>query len=404
MKAKRSLFLNILIALILLSGTIQAKWYTDSRFKFKIDVPSNWTSNIYTEGTDKVYDFTSPDQNIAIQLRAFEAGDGVSAKVISDLMDEGITGEGASQVNRSQDEINGTKGELGVYTNNFDGQDMVLITFSTVQNNIGYMFLIVVPSNVLDQKSAEIDAILNTFTINSVAQVRIDKPATQQLTIGNIILGKTLSGKTNLSDITTEFNTDTPVFYAVFDWTGNGYGKSLEARWIFADGNVLIDRVYYDFPNQKGGSSNTSLSIPDDGWPEGNYSLELYMDGNLVKSKNFTVVEKTDKNMGGLLGGTSVGGSGSDDVTGKYNFVSRSDGKSLVNYHYIQINSNGTYSEKYNPKNSGSYVGGTDGTWKVNGNQLINTHQGGRISDTYTINGNELIRVSDDGVKFTFRK
>lgn len=51
-------------------------------------------------------------------------------------------------------------------------------------------------------------------------------------------------------------------------------------------------------------------------------------------------------------------------VIGKFNFVSRSDGQMLVNYHYIEIFPDGSFEEKYQPKGD-TYIGEQQGTWKV---------------------------------------
>ncbi|MDF1551167.1 MAG: carboxypeptidase regulatory-like domain-containing protein, partial [Bacteroidales bacterium] len=90
-------------------------------------------------------------------------------------------------------------------------------------------------------------------------------------------------------------------------------------------------------------------------------------------------------------------------IEGRYNFTGRSDNQSLVNYHYIELSANGKYIEKYQPKNSPNYVGGTEGTWKVSGDKLILTTASGSVADTYTIKGNKLIYESG-GIIFTFSK
>jgi hypothetical protein len=90
------------------------------------------------------------------------------------------------------------------------------------------------------------------------------------------------------------------------------------------------------------------------------------------------------------------------DITGKYNFESRSDGKSLVNYHTIEINSDGSYKEAYQPKGD-TYVGGSTGTWALNNNTLILTDEGG-ISVEYKVDGNKLIMGSDSDIEFVFSK
>ncbi len=90
------------------------------------------------------------------------------------------------------------------------------------------------------------------------------------------------------------------------------------------------------------------------------------------------------------------------NVVGTYDFESRSDGQRLVSYHRISVNADGNYQEDYTPIGS-NYVGGTKGTWKVDGDKLILTSVGG-LSETYKIDGNMIIRTCDDGIVFKFRK
>ncbi len=295
MRTKNLFTISFLVAFLISINTLQAKWYADHEFKFKINVPENWSYNSYVEGTDKVYDFYSPDENIAIQIRTFKAGEGVTTDILAQVYEENILpGNTEKQMLEDHTSKNGIPGKLGVYNTQYNGVDIAMSTFYTVQNGIAYVLTVIVPSSMLEQKSQEIQSVTQSFIIE---------------------------GFEPQEDITQQ-------------------------------------------------------------------------------------EEKKPSGLSGLLGGTKSNNEQTAvpaDITGRYNFISRSDGKSLVNYHYIDIKSNGTYSEKYNPKNSGSYVGGTDGSWKVNGNQLILTHQGG-LSDTYTIDGNKLIRVSDDGTSFTFIK
>ncbi len=202
---KKSLSLLILL-LLLASFGANAKWYTDQQYKFKINVPDTWKASSYIEGTNKVYDFTSPDENVALQLRAFKAEEGITADLIAKVFEEEFTSQGATKLSLTDDELNGTHGKLGIYKNSYDGKEVALITFSAVKNQIGYLFLIIVPVSMFDQKVQETDAILNTFTIledhNQIAQEKEpkglgglsgDKNNTQQPTTdNNVRIGTTL--------------------------------------------------------------------------------------------------------------------------------------------------------------------------------------------------------------------
>jgi len=96
--------------------------------------------------------------------------------------------------------------------------------------------------------------------------------------------------------------------------------------------------------------------------------------------------------------------SGDNNIVGKYNLQGRSDGKELVEYHFIDIKKDGTYWEEYSPKNSGGYISENAGTWKVIGNNLTLTQRYGGVSDLYKVKGSKIIRTSEQGTVFTFIK
>jgi len=75
----RKLSVSFLLFIILLINTTNSysQWQNDYKYKFKINIPSDWTIKSHIDGSDKIYDYSSADQNVAIQLRVFEAGEGV---------------------------------------------------------------------------------------------------------------------------------------------------------------------------------------------------------------------------------------------------------------------------------------------------------------------------------------
>lgn len=152
---------------ILNNNNAYSEWLIDHDYGFKIDVPASWSTNSYNEGSDKVHDLTSQDENIFIQIRSFEAGEGIDAQMLANLFDEGLIAEGAKQENMSNEELNGIPGVMGVYTTNYEGTDMGIITFSIVSDNNGYLIFTVVPLEMFEQKVDEADAVLTTFTLLS---------------------------------------------------------------------------------------------------------------------------------------------------------------------------------------------------------------------------------------------
>ncbi|MDZ7777240.1 MAG: hypothetical protein U5L09_17310 [Bacteroidales bacterium] len=157
---------TMLLMLIVLSTVpAVAKWYTNYQYNFKIDVPASWSFNQFVEGTDHVYDFLSPDEQVAIQIRAFKSEPGFTDDLIMGVVEEGILSQGATKLTASDDQVNGYHGKLAAYKNTYNGMEVGIVIFTTLQQDAGYAFIVVVPSDVFQQKTAETDAILNTFTL-----------------------------------------------------------------------------------------------------------------------------------------------------------------------------------------------------------------------------------------------
>lgn len=74
--------------------------------------------------------------------------------------------------------------------------------------------------------------------------------------------------------------------YAFFDYEGMANGTSWMTRWYFNGQQVLENQAVWDAGES--GSYYISLSHPD-GLPVGEYTLELYIAGELNQSGNFTV-------------------------------------------------------------------------------------------------------------------
>lgn len=416
---KIKLFAISLISFLLVTSGITAQMQIHNNYGFKINIPSNWSKNSYMDGTDKVFDYYSPDQTAAIQLRVFEASSEVTTNLLAVVYEETMLPAGTKKLGLDDHtSVNGIPGKQGLYLVNYDGNDVNIANFYTVQNNKGYVLSAIIPSAVIEQSGAEVKEITHSFIIDGFEPAtKVEKQnkrpggtggigglgglggstTSNAFHIKTITLTDQLDANNNAINPTTNFNTITPEINAVIDYSG-GTTDDLIVSWIYKDYDQIITSDRYNFTDQRGGIGVVSLSKPNNNWPEGNYAVEFKMNGTVLNTLNFSINKKVPDRGG--LSTTTVDGGG---IAGKYTFVGRSDGKVRVNYHYIIVNANGTYSEKYNPKDSGDYVGGTDGTWILNGDQLTMIHPGGTVKDYYTIKENELTRDAS-GVVFTFRK
>ncbi len=531
-----------------MSTSLIAQWQHDSKYGFKINIPSNWNKNSYMDGTDQVYDYMSADENIAIQLRVFKANTGFTTDLLAQVYEESMLPAGTQKLSlNNHTTVNGIPSKKGVYLIDYNGTEVGLSALYIVQNNNGYVLTALIPASMMQQRGDELKQIVKSFTIDgfSAPAHTVNKKssglggltggvASSSFKITGIKLSNRVDASNNAINPTTTFNPQTSEIFAVVIYTG-GTQKDLVVSWIFNDWNRTISSDIYNFTDSKGGTGVVSITKPNAGWPVGSYSVKFEMDSKVIRELGFTVSEQSS--VGGSFDGSTSGASGSSsgnhdndkqiivkshqtydfktgaveslatstgggfaifsncddypevggkfivtnsdnfaDVTtwnrsslanverysrvvvptnkvcvfelhdgsyakfmfvksvykpdgcthtltcvveypinnkstsensaiaGKYNLTGRSDGKSLVDYHFIDLNSDGTYWEEYSPKDSGGYVSENAGTWRVTGNILTLTLRSGYVASTYKISGNKLIMTSDNGVIFTFQK
>ena len=113
--------------------------------------------------------------------------------------------------------------------------------------------------------------------------------------------GNTELGLTNLrmafdqdgENVTTTFST-TDVFYAVADLANAPQGTQVEAKWTAV--NAADTEPNLEFQTQTLDITEESFTgtiyfelSNDEGWPTGQYKVDLYLDGNLAQTAEFSV-------------------------------------------------------------------------------------------------------------------
>ncbi len=318
MKIRNTILLFLLLGIL---TVLNAKDYIEKQYRFSIEVPDNWGANTYMDGTDKVYDFLSADENAFIQVRSFKAGAGLSMNLLIQVFEENYLPAGKQRQSlESITSTNGIPGKQGSYLAQYNGQQVGISVFYVIQKGQGYTLMGIVPTSMFQQKQEEISKILKSFIIpgyerkepqsqssgglgglsGKVQDQSLGQDVSQQestqlsgsagVMLTNIRMGDQLNGKTDLLNQTTTFVPSTGVLYVVFDWQGDAAGKQLNVKWFFDQNNILIDQSFYEFPANEG-SSNASLSKPTNGWPLGDYHLEFSVDGKVIKQQSFVVVE-----------------------------------------------------------------------------------------------------------------
>ncbi len=409
MKTKTLSILIISAFLILISSSLSAQLQRDSKYGFTINVPQKWSKNSYMDGTDKVYDFMSPDENAAVQLRAFEAPNGLTLDLLVNVFEEQMLPAGAIKESvQNHVSKTGIPGKLGTYGFNYNGIQVAMGVFYAIQNGNGYIISAMIPKSMLQEKSKEVKFVTESFSLSSSSNSggstglggltggTTSSSNSTSFKITDFILTDRVDANDNAINPTNKFNPQTREIFVVMKYQG-GTNKDISASWIYKNSNRNISTDLYNFTSKNGGNAIVSITKPNNGWPTGNYSVEFRMGGSLIKELSFTVAQKSS-GLGGISGSTGTSGS----ISGRYDLISRSDNNNGYNFLYFIFNNDGTMVEKHQPKNSGNYIGEHIGLWKVKGNMLEIQFDWGTYS--YEINGNTLKHTDKQGVVSIYKK
>jgi hypothetical protein len=111
-------------------------------------------------------------------------------------------------------------------------------------------------------------------------------PAQQGVSVTSVDLGTAVGADQKVTSPTTTFSPKDTI-YAAVSTTGAASNATLGAKWTYQDGQIVNDSSQTIAPT---GPAVTTFHISKpDGWPAGNYKVEISLDGNMVSSKDFSV-------------------------------------------------------------------------------------------------------------------
>ena len=112
--------------------------------------------------------------------------------------------------------------------------------------------------------------------------------STAPISVAMISLGKALGPDKNVTSATESFNKNDTIYVAV-DTTGAG-NAMLKAKWTYLKGDkpTVVDESSQTIVPTGPATSEFHISKPD-GWPAGEYQVEIMIDDKPAGTKKFTV-------------------------------------------------------------------------------------------------------------------
>lgn len=111
-------------------------------------------------------------------------------------------------------------------------------------------------------------------------------PAAEPVAVASVDLGTAVGPDQKVTSPTTTFGAKDTI-YAAVSTTGSAPSATLNAKWTYQDGQTVNDSSQTIAPS---GAAVTTFHISKpDGWPSGNYKVEISIDGKPAMSKDFSV-------------------------------------------------------------------------------------------------------------------
>lgn len=106
-----------------------------------------------------------------------------------------------------------------------------------------------------------------------------------------VSLGNAVGADGKVAAPTSTFATTDTIHASVDTQTSDAMANvtgTLAAKWSHVDSNQTINEETKDFSFSGPGTTTFQISKPD-GWPTGNYKVEISLDGNVVNTTDFEV-------------------------------------------------------------------------------------------------------------------
>jgi hypothetical protein len=149
----------------------RGQWLIREEYGFKINVPDQWQSTQYEENGKLILKLISTDNNILIEFDAFKVDrDNTVFDLVSSFEKNQLpTGFECSSL-KDYTTVNNINGKMAIYNGYINGIAESFSAFYTIHAGDGYIFSTLVPIEKIQEKSEEVQAVLDSFELLSKEQ------------------------------------------------------------------------------------------------------------------------------------------------------------------------------------------------------------------------------------------
>ena len=114
-------------------------------------------------------------------------------------------------------------------------------------------------------------------------------PASTSLSVASVTLGNAVNAAHQVTQASNRFAASDKIIYASVATAGRSDGATLNAKWSYLEGQGQLISSISQALATDGPAVTTFMVQNPDLWPEGQYKIEISLDGKPVTTQNFEI-------------------------------------------------------------------------------------------------------------------
>lgn len=258
---------------------------------FTLVVPDDWKSTREGDPGAYSYTFMTPDEQLAVGVSAIRIQPTIPLEDVVPLFEKNAFA-GAETIDDEYGDFNGISGLLKSYTWEHNGQQLGVSAFYAITQGHFYTIWTLAELEQFSALAGLADNVSKSFRLVPVREASpaaADAPAVR---LERFETGTSLAGEHRVAQPQTSFAPDTPEIHAAFRTEGSLRGIPLILEFTYTTENLkvftneLLPGEWQEYDTTEG---HMTYSKPDEGWPPGDYRVDMLHDGRLLGSAGFNV-------------------------------------------------------------------------------------------------------------------
>lgn len=293
------------LSLQLFAAPVLAARYDATASGFTIDLPDNWSESREGDPNAYSYTFLTPDEKLAVGISAIKIQPGTPLTDIIPIFEKNAFANAEAKSDDPKS-FNGMFGRLKSYKWLHNGQPLGVAAFYGIAQDHFYAIWTLASFDQFSSLASTADSVTNTFNLvpvqaesapqaaaaQPVAPAAQPAPAATNVTLETFNTGTALVGQHKIAVPMTQYSPDTPVIYAGFRTNGSLQGKPLILQFTYKTGSLTVftnDLIPENWQSNTVTEGHMSYSKPTNGWPAGDYKVDILHDGKLLGTTDFSV-------------------------------------------------------------------------------------------------------------------